>query len=120
MKNKKYINDKVLRDIRTLYESDLEDYYKPIRIGNDFSSNYSEYGSNRDKDKTLFIDDYLDMTRQYLSDIISDHKTEGESEIQLTIAINFISAKDSNETRTMHTKSDVIKIMIGNETDEII
>ena len=34
--------------------------------------------------------------------------------------INFISSKDSNETRTMHTKSDNIEIMIGNETDEII
>ena len=34
--------------------------------------------------------------------------------------INFISSKDSNETRSMHTKSDNIEIMIGNETDEII
>ena len=33
---------------------------------------------------------------------------------------NFISSKDSDETRTMHTKSDNIEIMIGNETDEII
>ena len=34
--------------------------------------------------------------------------------------INFISSKDSNETRSMHTKSDNIEIMIGNETDGII
>ena len=34
--------------------------------------------------------------------------------------INFISSKDSSETRAMHTKSDNIEIMIGNETDEII
>ena len=33
--------------------------------------------------------------------------------------INFISSKDSNETRTMHTKSDNIEIMVGIETDEI-
>ena len=31
-----------------------------------------------------------------------------------------MSSKDSNETRTMPTKSDNIEIMIGNETDEII
>ena len=38
------------------------------------------------------------------------------------IAINFISSKDSEETRTMHTKSNNIDmiIMIGNKTDEII
>ena len=34
--------------------------------------------------------------------------------------INFISSKDSNETRIMHTKSDNIEIMIGHEIDGII
>ena len=34
--------------------------------------------------------------------------------------INFISSKDSDEIRTMHTKSNNIEIMMGNETDEII
>ena len=32
----------------------------------------------------------------------------------------FIFSKDSNEVRTMHTTSDNIEIMIGNETDENI
>ena len=37
------------------------------------------------------------------------------------MAINFISSKEnSNETRTMHTQSVNIEIMMGNETDEII
>ena len=61
-----------------MYESDKEDYYNSLSNGNAFSSNYIEYESNRDKDKTLFIDNYLDMIRQYLSDIIKDHKTQGE------------------------------------------
>ena len=34
--------------------------------------------------------------------------------------INFISHKDSEETRTMSTKSRNIEIMEGSETDEII
>ena len=34
--------------------------------------------------------------------------------------INFISSKDSDETRTMHTKSNNVEIMIGSETNEII
>ena len=46
--------------------------------------------------------------------------TQGEWKIQLTMVINFISSKGSNETRTMLTKSDNIEIMIDNETDEII
>ena len=36
------------------------------------------------------------------------------------MAINFISSKDSEETQTMHTKSNNVKIMMGSEKDEII
>ena len=77
------------------------------------------------------------MIKPYVSDIINDHKTQGEWEvysdntvigyktqgewkIQLTMTINFMSSKDSDETRTMHTKSNNIEIMTGNETDKII
>ena len=62
------------------------------------------------------------MIKPCLSDIINDHKTRGlvryhssnktwveetpsKWKIQLTMANNFISFKDSDETRTMHTKS---------------
>ena len=60
------------------------------------------------------------MIRPYLRDMINDHKTRREWKIQLTMQINFISSKDSEETCTMHTKSHNIEIMMGNETDEII
>ena len=37
------------------------------------------------------------------------------------MAINFIySRKDSDETRTMHAKSDNVEIMMGSKTNEII
>ena len=48
------------------------------------------------------------------------YKTQSEWKIQLTMAINFISSKDSDKTRTMNTKSNNVKIMMGSETDEII
>ena len=77
------------------------------------------------------------MIKPYLSDIINNHKTRGlvryhsgnkawveetssEWKIQQTMAINFISSKHSDETRTMHTKSNNVEIMMGSETDEII
>ena len=60
------------------------------------------------------------MIKPYLSDMINDHKTQSDWKIQLTMQINFISSKDSEETCTMHTKSHNIEIMMGNETDEII
>ena len=36
------------------------------------------------------------------------------------MTINFISSKDSDETRSIHTKSDNVEIMMGSGTDEII
>ena len=77
------------------------------------------------------------MIRLYLSDLINKHKTHGlaryhsgskswiektssEWKIQITIAINFISSKDSDETRTMQAKSHNAEIMVGSETNEII
>ena len=40
--------------------------------------------------------------------MINQHKTQGEWKIQLVIAIGFMSSKDSNETDTMHSKSNNI------------
>ena len=102
-----------------MYESDKEDYYKPMRTCNVFKSNYIEYESNGNKDKSLSTEEYLDKIR-YLSDIINDRKTQGEWKIQLTMAINFFSSKDSEETRTMHRKSGNIEILIGNETGVLL
>ena len=34
--------------------------------------------------------------------------------------MNFISSKDSGETRIMHTKSDNIEIMMDSETNDVI
>ena len=78
------------------------------------------------------------MVRPYLSDMINNHKAPmnlkvhsrdtvinyeaqfGEWKIQLTMQINFISSKHSEETRIMHAKSDNVEIMIGSKTDDII
>ena len=119
IRRENYDADKILRDIRTLFESDQKEYYKPIRIGNAFSNNYIEYECNGDKDNMLSIEEYLDKIEPYLNDLTDDHKTQGEWKIQLIMVINFISSKDSDETCTTHTKRDSIEIMIGNEKNEI-
>ena len=95
----------------------VEDYYKPIKTNNTFNDNYIEYKSNGDTDKNLSLEEFLDMIKPYLSNIINNHK---KWKIQLTMPINFISSKDLKGTRTMHTKSDNIKIMTGSETNDII
>ena len=60
------------------------------------------------------------MIRSYLRDMINNYETRRESKIQLTMQINFVSFKDSKETRTMYTKSRNTEIMMGKKTDGII
>ena len=105
--------DKIIIDIITLFETEQKSYYEPARIGNAFSRNCIEYESNGDKEKTLWIEEYLEKIRPYLSNMINDLKMQGELKIQ-TIAIIFNSSNDTNETRTIHSNSDNMEIMIGN------
>ena len=58
-----------------------EDYYKPIITNNAFNNNYIQYGSKGNKGKILTLNEYIDIIRPYLSDIINNHKTQGEWEI---------------------------------------
>ena len=61
------------------------------------------------------------MIKPYLKDIINNNKNQfREWKIRLTMIINFISLKVSEETCTMHTRSANMKIMIGSETNNII
>ena len=105
-----------IRNIGKFFDEIDEDYYKPIKTKSAFNGNYIEYESKEDKDKNLSPKEYLDMISPYLSDMINDHKPRREWKIKLTMSINFISSKDSDETRFLHTKSNDIEVMMGNET----
>ena len=48
------------------------------------------------------------------------YKTHGEWKIKLTMIINFISPKDSDEIRTLRTNSHNTDIMMVNKTDKTI
>ena len=105
-----------------------KDYYEPKKTVSVFSNNYIQYESMGDKGKNLSMKEYIDVIRPYLSEIINnhktqgrwkihlgntitEHKTQGEWKINLTMTINFISSKeDSDETHTMHAKSDNIEL----------
>ena len=73
----KGIKGKIIRNIRTLFESDEENSYKSVSIGNAFNSFYNEYESNGGKDKTQSIEEYLDEIRPCLSNTIKNLKAHG-------------------------------------------
>ena len=94
----------------------LKDNFKPYKI----TSNYVEYRRDGDEDKNLSIKEYLDEIRPYFSNIINEHKNKDEWKIQINMSINFISLKNSNEVRTMYTKSDNADIMTGVDTNDVV
>ena len=67
--------------------------------------------------KTLSIEEYLNKVRPYLKDIITDLKKSDAWKIQLTIPINFMSSKDTDEELVMHSKSGNIEFMIYDNAD---
>ena len=119
-------NYKGIRNIENVFDEINEDYYKPVKTKSAFIDNYIEYESRGDKDKNLSPQEYLDMIRPYLRDMINNHKApldddnNGGWKIQLTMQINFVAALNPGEIRTMDSKSKNIEILMGSETDDII
>ena len=112
---------KGINEIQYLFNNmDEENYYEPIKTKHDFDDNYIKYESRGDKDTNLSLEEYLNIIRPYLRDMIDNNKALGEWEIQLIIRIIFVYFLDVNEVHIMHTKSDNIKIMSGTETNDVI
>ena len=96
-----------------------KDHYKPILVKSGYNRNYVQYESKGDK--LLTLKEYLALIEKYLRELINYYKNKGEWKVQLIAEINFISLKPgSDETRIMHTRSDNIEIMIGDDNDDII
>ena len=109
-----------IRNIQDLFKLPIDEgYYKPTLVKSGNNNNYIQYESKGDK--ILTVKEYLDLIESYLADMINDYKSKCEWKIQLTAEINFTSLKpDSDDTRTMHTKSDNKEIMIGRDANEVI
>ena len=55
-----------------------------------------------------------------MRDIIIDLQSSDTWKIHLIIAINFISSKDTEEERVMHSNSDNIKFTSYNDANEVV
>ena len=69
-KENEAIKDRIIRDIRDIFDHEKVG----VGVGNFCGKNYIEYENNRDRNKTLSLEQYLDKIRPYLKDIISNLK----------------------------------------------
>ena len=113
--NNNNTNDDYIENIRDLF-SILD--YEPLLIKSGFDNNYLEYMSNGND--SLSFNEYLELIKPYLYDLINVHKAKGEWKIQLSAEISFISQKpNSNEIRGMFIRSIPEEFMTGSETEEV-
>ena len=111
-----------IRDIENLFDKvSEEDYYKPILVKSSFKGNYKYYESRGDKEKRLSVRQYLNKITSHLYDLINDHRIARRVwKIQIFMRVNFISSKDSGESRTIYVWIDNVSIMRGSDTGNII
>ena len=119
-KENEAIKDRTIRDIRTAFEQQEEDYYKLVRVENFWNKNYIEYESNGDRNKHLSVKQYLKKIKPYLRGIIIGILQSDAWNIQLKIAINIISSKNVNEGRVRHSKSNNIEFTTYSNAKEVV
>ena len=86
-----------------------------------FKGKYKYYESRGDNEKRLSVKQYLNKITQHLYDLINDHMIARRVwKIQISMCANFISSKDTRETRIIYVWSDNVKIMWGSDADDII
>ena len=113
--NNNNTNDDFIENIRDLF-SILD--YEPVLIKSVFEGNYLEYMSNGNN--SLSFNEYLELIKPYLYDLINVYKAKGEWKLQISAEISFVSQKpDSNEMCIMYTRSTPEEIIIGCETEEV-
>ena len=111
-----------IRDIGNLFdEVSKDDYHKPILVKSSIKANYKYYESGGDKEKRLSVRQYLNKITLHLYDLINDHRIASRVwKIQISMRANFISSKDTGETRTIYVWSNNKIVMWGGDTDDII
>ena len=117
--NERLNKDGIIRDIMAHFEQE-EDYYELKRVYNFWKNNYMGYESNSDKNRNLSLDENLNKIETYPRDIIINLQNSDKWEIQLAIAINFISSKDTEEERVMHSNSDNMKFTSWDDANEVV
>ena len=112
--NNNNTNDEFIENIRDLF-SILD--YEPLLIKSGFDNNYLEYMSIGNN--SLSFNEYLELIKPYLYDLINVYEAKGEWKLQLSAEISFVLQKPGfDEKRVMYTRSTPEEIMIGDETEE--
>ena len=114
------MKEKTVKYTRNLFKLKKELNYTAVKDDTNFwSSNYIEFESTGERNKTLSVEEYLNNIRKCLKNI-NNFKKSDTWKIQLKKANGFISSIDNDKENVMHSKSDNIEVMINDKAEEVI
>ena len=112
--NNNNTNDDFIENVRDLFST--LDYEPTLKTG--FDNNYLDYMSNGNN--SLSFNEYLELIKPYLYDLINVYKAKGDWKLQISAEISFVSQKPgSDEIRMTYSRSTPEEFMIGSETEEV-
>ena len=97
---------------------DLDDYYMPILAKESFDGNYQMYTCRGNKERNMYINEYLEKIKPYLVSLINKKKTSNQK-LQLDIAINLILLTKSDRI-TFYVKSKNIECYPSDNSEDIL
>ena len=97
---------------------DLDDYYKVVLAKESFDGNYQMYTCRGDKERNMYINEYLEKIKPYLVALINEKKSSSHK-IQLDIAINLIHLTKSDRI-TFYVKSKNIVCLPSDDSKDIL
>ena len=121
LEKKKYIEriikNRIIDDIRTLFEKENQEYYyEPKRVSNFGNNNYIK---NQVISRNSSLVEYLNNIESYLRNIIFTLQNSDAWKIQLAIAVSLISSKDSEKEDGIHSSSDNMKFTYFSDANVI-
>ena len=106
-----------LKDLEYTF-GDLDDYYMSILSKGFSGDNYQVYTCRGDKNKDMYITNYLEKVKPYLIALI-DKKKISNQKIQLDIAVNLIHLSKSDRI-TFYVKSKNIECYPFDNSEDIL
>ena len=97
---------------------DLDNCYKPVLAKESFDGNYQMYTCRGDKERNMYINEYLEKIKPYLIVLINEKKTSSHK-IQLDIATNLIHSTESDRI-TFYLKSKNIVCLPSDDSEDIL
>ena len=97
---------------------DLDHCYKPVLAKESFDGNYQMYTCRGDKERNMYINEYLEKIKLYLIVLINEKKTSSHK-IQLDIATNLIHSTESDRI-TFYLKSKNIVCLPSDDSEDIL